>query len=70
MTDRLKEIRQHIANITPSLPVLVGHIDWLITEVERYRLNAIRAQEHMEEYARDVVRLEDEIKRLQRESDD
>ncbi len=35
MTDRLEEIKQHIFNISPNLPYLVGQVKWLITEVER-----------------------------------
>ena len=54
--DRLKEIKRR---------PLFEDVPWLISEVERRRLDAVRAQEHMEEYSRDKVQLEAEGERLQ-----
>ena len=33
MNDRLEEIKQHIADIPPSIPALMGHIEWLIEQL-------------------------------------
>ena len=57
--DRLNEIKRR---------PLFEDVPWLISEVERRRLDAVRAQEHMEEYSRDKVQLEAEVERLQVEA--
>ena len=58
--DRLEEIKYK----PYDHPGYLEDIRWLISEAERRRLDAVRAQEYMEEYAGDVVRLEVEVKRL------
>ena len=53
--DRLNEIKRR---------PLFEDVPWLISEVERRRLDAVRAQGYMEGYSGDVVRLGVEVGRL------